>query len=75
MNGDVSWDSVILGPPGEEECEGLCIKLSLVVIEGTGENVNTCAERRHFYIRSEVPKDVDGAWCLLKCGSCVMKSL
>ena len=40
-HGELSWDSLILGLPGEEEREDLCIELSLVAIEVTGENVNT----------------------------------
>lgn len=56
MNGEVSWDSVILGPPGEEECEGLCIELSLVVIEVTEENVNTCGELWHFCYQVTSPQ-------------------
>ena len=52
-----------LGPPGEEEQEGLYIELSLFVIEGMGENVNTLAEIGCFCIRL-VSMDVDGAWCL-----------
>lgn len=47
---------MILGPPGEEECEGLCIELSLVVIEVTEENVNTCGELWHFCYQVTSPQ-------------------